>query len=243
MIIESVNNERIKNISKLHLKKYREEEEKFLVEGDHLVDEAYKNNYLLEVFILNGKEYTFDNINITYVTEDVMRKLSEQDSSTDIIGVCKMIDEKIDEGSNLIILDALQDPGNLGTIIRSAAAFNYSVVLGDNTVDIYNSKVLRSTEGMIFNVSFIKENIESFIKNHSNYSYFIADMDKGINIKNLKISGLVGIIVGNEGNGVSSILRDLNLNYVHIKQSKKCESLNVGVAASILMHEVGDIYE
>ena len=243
MLITSVSNERIKNISKLHLKKYRDENKKFLVEGDHLVNEAYKNNYLLEVFILDGKEYTFDNINVTYVTEDVMKKLSEQDSSTDIIGVCKMIDENIDEGSNLIILDGLQDPGNLGTIIRSAAAFNYSVVLGDNTVDIYNSKVLRSTEGMIFNTSFIKANIESFIKNHSNYSFFIADMNQGINVKDLKITGLVGIIVGNEGNGVSNVLRDLSLNYIHIKQSKKCESLNVGVAASILMHEIGDVYE
>lgn len=243
MLITSVNNERIKNINKLHQKKYREEEQKFLVEGDHLVLEAFKNNNLLEVFVLDGKDYHFDNIDITYVTEEVMKKISEQDSSTDIIGVCKMINEKIDEGSNLIILDGLQDPGNLGTIIRSAAAFNYSVILGDNTVDIYNSKVLRSTEGMIFNVSFMKSNIIDFIKNNNMYSYFIADMNQGVNVKDMKISGLIGIIVGNEGNGVSNLVRDLNLNYVHIKQSKKCESLNVGVAASILMHEIGDVYE
>ncbi|MCR5787948.1 MAG: hypothetical protein K6G37_02570 [Bacilli bacterium] len=94
MVITSTSNERIKNIAKLQIKKYRDEERKFLVEGDHLVNEAYESGYLEEVFILDGANYSFDNVNINYVSEEVLKKLSDQISSTDIIGVCKFIDIK-----------------------------------------------------------------------------------------------------------------------------------------------------
>lgn len=242
MLITSINNEKIKNLSKLNIKKYRDEEKKFLVEGDHLVSEAIKTNNLLELFVLEGKEYNFPNIPLTYVTKEVLKKLSEQDSSTDIIGVCSYINNN-DLSDKLIIFDGLQDPGNVGTIIRSAAAFGYSVILGDNTVDIYNSKTIRSTEGMLFNVSFLKTNIKEFINSHDEYKYLIADMHKGCSSKELKNINKPAIIVGNEGNGISGDLRNMNIDYVHINQNDKCESLNVGVAASILMYELGDIHE
>lgn len=240
MLITSLNNEKIKELSKLHLKKYREESKLFLVEGDHLLAEAFKSGFLKEIIALEDMILKYDDIPVTYVTSEVMKKLSLQDSSTNIIGVCKMKDNVL-ENKNLIILDAIQDPGNLGTIIRSAAAFNYDVVLGDNTVDIYNEKTIRSTEGMIFHVNFIKENVISFINNHDEYEYFIADMDKGNNIKNITSNKQIAFIMGNEGNGVSSEVENLNLSYIHINQSDLCESLNVGVAASILMFEKSDI--
>jgi len=242
MVITSTSNERIKNIAKLQIKKYRDEERKFLVEGDHLVNEAYESGYLEEVFILDGANYSFDNVNVNYVSEEVLKKLSDQISSTDIIGVCKFIDIK-ELNNNLILLDKIQDPGNLGTIIRSAAAFNYDVVIGDNSVDIYNSKTIRSTEGMIFHVNFIKTNLINFINNNRNYKYLIADMNNGTNVKKLNITGKHALIMGNEGNGVSDDIRNLGLDYVYINQNNKCESLNVGVASSILMHELGDVDE
>lgn len=242
MIITSVNNEYIKEVNKLHIKKYRDEKKLFIIEGDHLINEAYKTGNLKEIFVLENSNYKFDNVKTTYVTKEVLAKLSEQLSSPDIIGICSYIENSTIE-NNLIILDSLQDPGNLGTIIRSAAAFNYDVILGENTVDIYNSKVIRSTEGMIFHVNFLKTNIVNFIKENNNYNYIIADMHKGDNIKKLKVNTKIAIIVGNEGNGISDEVRNLKLNYVHINQTKKCESLNVGVAASIIMHELGDIDE
>ena len=127
MLITSLNNDKIKSITKLYQKKYRDQEQKFIVEGDHLVNEAYKSNNLLEVYALEGTSYYFDNIDIIYVTKEVMKKLSDQVSSTDIIGIVKYQNYQNLSG-NLVLLDAIQDPGNLGTIIRSAAAFNYSVV-------------------------------------------------------------------------------------------------------------------
>lgn len=240
MVITSVNNDYVKEVNKLHQKKYRDEKKMFIIEGDHLIDEAYKNGYLKEIITLEDNNVKYDNVKITYVTKDVINKISDQTSGTNIIGICDYINTK-KITNNLIILDGLQDPGNLGTIIRSAAAFNYDVILGDNTVDIYNSKVIRSTEGMIFNVNFIKANIIDFINEYNDYKYYVADMNKGLNVKSINNTSKHGIIVGNEGNGISDEIRNINMPYVHIKQSNKCESLNVGVAASIIMHELGDI--
>lgn len=239
MVITSVNNDYIKEVNKLHQKKYRDESKTFIVEGDHLISEAYKNGYLKEIIALEDVILKYDDIKTTYVTKEVMDKISEQISSSNIIGICNYIENK-SINNNVIMLDGLQDPGNLGTIIRSAAAFNYDVILGDNTVDIYNSKVIRSTEGMIFNVNFIKSNLVDFINKHDDYTFYIADMDKGNSVKALKDISKHGIIVGNEGNGISDDVRNMNIEYVHINQNRKCESLNVGVAASIIMHELGD---
>ena len=239
MEITSVNNEKIKELSKLKIKKYREEEQRFLIEGDHLVNEAYKTNNLLEVYVLDDIKYNFDNVSVIKVSEEVLKKLSDQESSTDIVGVCNYINNNLNDSNNLVVLDSIQDPGNLGTIIRSAAAFNYDVLLGDNTVDIYNSKTIRSTEGMIFYVNFIKSNIEEFINSNNTYKYYIADMNKGISVKEYNSTEKNAIIMGNEGNGVSDSLRNMVSDYVHINQSDNVESLNVGVAASILMFNMG----
>ena len=96
---------------------------------------------------------------------------------------------------------------------------------------------------MIFSVNFIKSNLLDFINNNKEYKYLIADMNNGTDIKKYNKINKVGIIMGNEGNGISDNIRDLDIDYVYIKESSKCESLNVGVAASILMHELGDIDE
>ena len=156
MLITSVNNERVKNLSKLHLKKYRDIENSFLIEGDHLIEEALKKSLVKEIFLLDGESNPFDFDNVTYVTKEVMDKLSEQDSSSNMIALCDYLNN-CNIGNKVLLLDGLQDPGNVGTIIRSAVAFGFDIVLGNNTVDIYNSKTIRSTEGMIFNVNYISK--------------------------------------------------------------------------------------
>ena len=173
MLITSVNNEKIRELSKLQIKKYRDIQNKFLVEGDHLVNEAYKSGYLLEVFVLDENKYDFNNVDKITVTPEVMKKLSEQETTPDIIGVCTYINNTLSDSNNLLILDGIQDPGNLGTIIRSAVAFNFDILLGSNTVDIYNSKTIRSTEGMIFHINFVKDNIQSFVMYNDKYDYLL----------------------------------------------------------------------
>ena len=239
MKISSINNEKVVFWAKLKMKKYRDIEHLFIVESPHLVEEAIKKGIVEE--IITSEEYESD-YPTYHVTNEIMKRISSLISPPSVMAVCRHIVPNDIEG-NVLLLDKIQDPGNLGTIIRSAVAFNFDIVIGDNSVDIYNSKTIRSTEGMIFNVNFIKSNLVYFINNHKDYKYLIADMNNGTDIKKYNKQNKVAIIMGNEGNGISDNIRDLDIDYIYIKQSSKCESLNVGVAASILMHELGDINE
>ncbi len=149
-MIESINNEKIKYYSKLKEKKYRDQENLYLVSTPHLVLEALKKDVVETIFLLNNKENRYGEV--TCVSEAVMKKLSNLDTSPEVVAVVKKEQPKEIKG-NIILLDAIQDPGNLGTIIRSAVAFNIdTIVLGRGCVDLYNEKVLRAAEGMHFNI-------------------------------------------------------------------------------------------
>ena len=153
-IYTSIENKKIKNIKKLYTKKYRDEFNEFIIEGEHLVVEAYKSGYL-KYIILEENSNIDINIDKIYVTENVLKYISELDTPPKVLGVCSKIKEK-EIGNKVLILDGIQDPGNLGTIIRSAAAFNIdTIILSKDTVDLYNPKVLRATQGMIFNINII----------------------------------------------------------------------------------------
>lgn len=234
-MITSINNERIKEISKLNNKKYRKEKGLFIVEGEHLVEEAYKHNLLVEVYSL----YEVDYDNSYVVTESVMKKVSSLDSIPNIIGVCKMKKEN-SLGNKLLILDNIQDPGNLGTIIRSAVAFNIStIVLSNDTVDLYNSKVIRATEGMIFNINIITKDLFSFIPCiKDEYKIYGTNVVNGTLLKNVKKVEKYAIIMGNEGNGVKKEIQDMCDENIYIEMNSNCESLNVGVATSIILYEL-----
>ena len=226
-------------IKKLKDKKYRDEEKKFLIEGEHLVLEAYKSGLLEEVILCNN-EIDLD-IDKIYVSENVMKSLSDLPSKAWIIGVCKIIDNILDYNSNVLILDGVQDPGNLGAIIRSAVAFNIkNIVLSKDTVDLYNTKVLRSAQGMNFHLNIIREDITKIINELKNSDYIIygTDVINGIDVKSIKNDGKYAIIMGNEGNGISPGVKELVDKNIYIKMNEKCESLNVAVSASIILYEL-----
>ena len=199
-VITSLDNKRIKNLSRLLVKKYRDEDGKFLVEGEHLVEEAYKAGVLLEVVQTDDYNGSFD-VETTYVTYDVIKKLSNTQNPQRVIGVCKKLEEK-SIGKKIVILEDLQDPGNLGTIIRSSVAFNVdTIVVSNNTVDIYNDKVLRSSEGMLFHINVIKRNIDSFIDelHEDGYVVYGTKVDGGTNLKEVMKCEKMAIVMGNEG--------------------------------------------
>ena len=232
-MITSVDNKKIIEVSKLNNKKYRTDY--FLVEGEHLVEEAYKKGILKEVYSLNEVDYP----NTFIVNEKVMRKISNLDTIPNIVGVCKKIEEK-ELGNKLLILDNIQNPGNLGTIIRSAVAFNIdTIILSNDTVDLYNPKVIRATEGMIFNINIISRDLYSFINSiKSEYKIYGTNVKDGINVKNVAKSEKYAIIMGNEGKGVKKELQELCDENIYIDMNPLCESLNVGGATSIILYEL-----
>lgn len=238
-VVTSLDNKRIKNLSKLLIKKYRDEEGKFLVEGEHLVEEAYKAGVLLEVVKCEDYIGEYD-VQTTLVIYEVIKKLSNTQSPQRIIGVCKKLEEK-EIGNKVLVLEDLQDPGNLGTIIRSSVAFGVdTVVLSNNTVDLYNDKVLRSSEGMVFHIDIVKRDVYELVDllHDKGYKVYGTKVDGGTDLKNVTVSDKCVIVMGNEGNGVTDKLLDKCDEYIYIPMSNECESLNVGVATSIILYEL-----
>lgn len=233
MKITSIHNDNVKYWVSLKNKKIRDKERKFIVEGDHLIEEARKNNLIEYIISCVDENADF------YVTKEIMEKISDQKSISYNAAVVKFIPEDSVNG-NVIILDNLQDPGNLGTIIRSSVAFNIdTIIISDTSVDLYNPKVVRSTEGMIFNLNVIRRNLEGIIPVLKNLGYKIVgtDVNEGIDVRNISKEN-VAIIIGNEGNGMSGNVKEMCDEFINIKINKSCESLNAGVAASIIMYEV-----
>lgn len=241
MLITSVNNDHIKELCKLKEKKYRDTLGLFLVEGEHLVLEAIKNNLIKEVIVLDKNTFDYDG-NITYVSDSVMSKLSSMDSYPIVIGVCyKKREETV--GNRVLILEDIQDPGNLGTIIRSAVAFNIdSIILSPKTVDLYNSKVIRATQGMIFGLNIITRELTSIIRvlKEDNYLVLGTNVRNGVDIKDVNIPDKFALIIGNEGNGMSNEISSLCDKNIYIKINERVESLNAAVAASILLYEINN---
>ena len=238
MLYSSKDNKKIKYVKKLNDKKYRDEFNEFIIEGEHLVQEAYKCGLLKEIVLLEG--FSID-INVPYieVTDSIMKYISNLDTPCNILGICKKKNDKL-TGNRLLLLDDIQDPGNMGTIIRSCVAFNMdTIVLSKGCVDIYNPKVLRATQGMIFNVNIITEDLYEFIKNiKGEYKILGTDVNNGKNLKDIEKVEKFAIIMGNEGKGVKSNLLDLCDEYIHIYMNENCESLNVAVATSIILYEL-----
>ena len=238
MIYSSKDNKKIKYIKKLRDKKYRDEFNEFLIEGEHLVQEAYKCGLLKELILLDGIDLDM-NVPKIYVSESIMKYISELNTCCNVIGICNKKADKL-VGNKLLILDDVQDPGNMGTIIRSCVAFNIdTIVLSNGCVDIYNSKVLRATQGMIFNINVVTKDLSEFIKNiKGTYKILGTDVNNGKNLKDIEKVEKFAIIMGNEGKGVKKDLLNLCDEYVHINMNKNCESLNVAVATSIILYEL-----
>lgn len=236
MKITSLNNPKVIFWAKLKMKKYRDIEHLFIVESEHLVSEALKKGIVKEIITTEEKEYEVPTYN---VSTEIMKRISTLITPSKIMAVCEYLMPDDIKG-NILLLDHIQDPGNLGTIIRSAVAFNFStIIVSEDTVDFYNDKVIRSSEGMIFNINLVKDDLLSIIPvlKEKGYKMYGTDVKKGKNIKTID-NKQCAIIIGSEGKGMSIEVKELCDDFIYINMSKTCESLNAAVASSIIMYEV-----
>ena len=253
-VISSKDNEIIKKIKSLKEKKYRDIENCYIIEGIKLVKEAIAENAKIKQIVvcedcINDGEIDTDTLyeiakfDVVYVTEKVFKTITDVKTPQGIISVIEKnnINSKIDYSQDIIIaLDGVQDPGNLGTILRTVDSANLKqIILSKDSADSYNSKVVRSTMGAIFRVNIIeadslKEMLQEAKKN--NFKVMVTSLDTKNSIYDVDYSKKV-IVIGNEANGVSKEVQAIADEKVKIPMLGKTESLNASVAAGIMIYE------
>ena len=243
MIITSLENEKVKGWYKLQRKKNRDLENLYIVEGDHLVIEADKAGVIEEIILLDGEEYNYD-YPVYYVTNDILNKISTMDTAPKIMAVCRKNGNNSIIGKRILVLDGVQDPGNLGTIIRSSLAFDVStIVLLENSVDLYNPKVLRATQGMYNYINIVNKTFDDVYKyaRDNEINIYGTSVVNGVDASTLEETerNAYCLIMGNEGQGIRDEIFEKCDKNLYIKMNDKVESLNVGVACSILLYELG----
>ena len=241
-VITSKNNEIIKNIRKLKEKKYRDLENKFIVEGIKIVLEAIIEKADIDLIVIceennieKSKLELLKKYNYIYVSNKVFSAI------TDLKSPQGVIDNKVKTNEDLIVvLDGIQDPGNLGTILRTIDSVGISqVIVSKETADSFNSKVVRSTMGAIFRVNIITvDNLINTLKDlkNSGYEVLATSLENSKSIYDIDYTKKV-IVIGNEGNGVSKeVLKEADLK-IHIPMLGKTESLNAAIATGIVLYE------
>ena len=234
-IINSQNNFRVKQWLKLKDKFNRDKQKRFLVHGYHLVLEAYRTGMLEEV-ICSSKTTELD-VPTFLVSSEVMERISMLAAPPRIMGVAKQKTSMIING-NAVFVNAVHHPGNLGTIIRNAAAFDVATVIVESSVDAYNPKVVQASQGMIFHVNIIKSSLQEQVVALKKLGYQIIGTDilSGNSMHQLTPAKKWGLVLGSEKDGVGEdLLKKCDVN-IKIDMSSKCESLNVGVASGIILN-------
>lgn len=246
--IESVKNQKVKQWKKLLTKKERELTGTYMIEGFHLVEEALKEgNVVREVIVsieavIPGK-FKLEGTEVTYVTSEVMHAISDTETPQGIAAICDQKKIRFEDLSpkKVLLIDAVQDPGNIGTMIRTADAAGIdAVILGEGCADAYNPKVIRSTQGSLFHMSVLKGNLTEIIGalKEQNIPVYGTALEKAIPYDQVEKSEAFALLVGNEGQGVDKKLLAKTTQNLYIPIFGKSESLNVGIAAGILMYHL-----
>lgn len=243
--ITSVSNNLVKEVSKLKQKKYRELSKKFLLEGKKSVKEACEFGIDLEYLFVNENkvsEYSFAKDKIVPTNEAVLKKISTTETAPDCVGVAfqkKFSIEKVQEKSRVLLLENIKDAGNLGTILRTSAAFGIQlVVLYGDCVDLYNPKVVRSTVGSLWKVPVVEvTNIDELKKYFGNYQK-IATLPRSNNyLKDFQPQKNFIVMFGSEAEGLSSELINFSNCDVKIEMRENVESLNLSISCGVVLYK------
>ncbi|MFY9243191.1 MAG: RNA methyltransferase [Polaribacter sp.] len=237
----NISKNQLKTITSLSQKKYRQKHSLFLVEGVKVVNEILNSSFEVDtIFATEDFESNFSTDKIITISEKDLQKVSNLKAPNKVLGLFKIPDEKPLQKTGLtIVLDAINDPGNLGTIIRLCDWFGVTqLVCSKDTVDCYNPKVVQASMGSLTRVSVKYIDLKSYLE-ETNLPTFIADMD-GENVYKSKLPKEAILIMGNEANGVTDEIKKLVKNKISIPrfgENQEIESLNVATATAILLSE------
>jgi len=237
----SISKNQLKLITSLSQKKYRQKHNLFIAEGVKVLNELLNSPFEIEtLFCTDTFEVAISEKKIIRISETELKKVSTLKSPNKALGIFKIPKEKALQNSGLTIaLDAINDPGNLGTIIRLCDWFGVTqLVCSKDTVDCYNQKVVQASMGSLTRVSIYYTDLENYITK-SNLDTFIADMD-GENVYKTKFPKEGILIMGNEANGVSEEIKSLlqyKISIPRFGETQETESLNVATATAILLSE------
>lgn len=254
MVITSKDNENIKYLKKLKEKKYRDQENCYIIEGIKLIKEAIQENARIKLIVVcddctqgniidSELKYEIAKYDCIYVTEKIFTKLTDVVNPQGILAVIekRKTNKQIEYNDDLfLILDNIQDPGNMGTILRTADSIDLKqIIVSKNTVDAYSPKVVRSTMGAIFRINIIEsDDLEKTIKEMKKHKIKIMATSLQTEKTMYEVSyNKSAIIIGNEANGVSREILELADEKIKIPMPGKTESLNASVATAIILYE------
>lgn len=257
-IIFSRTNARVKNWRKLHTPKGRKQQKQYLIEGTHLVQEALQyNQQVIEILVtpeyLESPDWQMieallpSGLAPQMLAPEVAKLLSATETNQGIMAVLSLLEPVTSwspSSKKYLLLDRVQDPGNLGTMIRTADAAGFDgVLLGHGTVDLYNDKVLRSTQGSLWHLEIVSVDLGTAfqaLRTAGIPIYATALHQTALAYQTVPATNKVAIVVGNEGQGVAHELIEEADQAIYIPMFGQAESLNVAVAAGILMFQFAE---
>lgn len=250
-VIQSKQNPQVKQWKKLHTVKGRRQAQAYLIEGFHLVEEALRAGCTLQELMLTDPSF-LDRIPrpscpVIEISQDIARDIRQTEQDQGIFALVQIDQSAINlqtilgKGRRFVLLDDIQDPGNLGTIIRTADAANFSAVfMSPKTVNLYNDKVIRSTQGSLWHLPCVTFDLQELIPQLQDAGvkvYSSALNQSSMDYRQIDKDQALAFVIGNESQGVSSQIQALSDLRVHIPMPGKAESLNAAIAASILMFD------
>ena len=234
--IVSKTNSKVKYAVSLNEKKYRLANSNFLVFGEKMVEMGLRAKLVNTIFTTKDIKNVDSAVKIYKVTDEIIEKISNEKNPEGIVAICDFPKWENDYSKykKIVYLDDINDPGNMGTIIRTALAFDYdAIVLSKNCVDIFNPKVVSATRGALFMLPIFNDDLGRF----SNKDIIVSALsDKAVSLENVKKSDDFVLVLGNEAHGVSENTLNLANQIVKIDISERIDSLNVAIAGGILMN-------
>ncbi|CAG7649050.1 TrmH family RNA methyltransferase [Paenibacillus allorhizosphaerae] len=255
--LSSVQNDRVKQWTQLLDRKGRDKQGRFLIEGIHLAEEALRSDVPPEVLIYSAeraeaslrlrKEAAALGIECVAVTESVLAKCTDTETPQPVFCVVPKLPWRpadllaaSEKGGLVAVIDGMQDPGNLGTIIRSADAVGASgILLGKGTVDLYNPKTVRSTMGSLFHLPIVQGDLQEWLPQAASRGVNVVStrLEEAVSIYEYDFRQPTWFVIGNEGQGVSATVQQLARHHVRIPMQGSAESLNAAMAATVVLFE------